>query len=377
MAQQATLHKKAVTAPTIRRAVLGGICLFVLGGILAAGLWPFNPRPRNKVQWLTPENGLEFRTAGTIFTEGPIIPRSTAEQVTLDVWLQPAVDTTAPILSFFKIRPDEQFRLIQYGDTLLLEKKGGADAAELEIEHGLNIRQNTFFTITADKEQTLVYVNGVLAKTSSHFHLTPGDLSGRLVVGAQPFDYDSWSGQLLGLAIYHRRLTATQALAHYQSWITDKDSARASGELEDALALYRFDEHHGKLGHSAVAPGPDLLIPAAFTILEKRVLDLPWPATSEWSYWQSVAINIAGFIPLGFCFCAFLHNGRIWRRVSTPLAVIIFGAAVSLTIEILQFYLPTRDSSLTDVITNTLGTAIGVCFYQLASSRLVAWLKSS
>jgi VanZ family protein len=378
MAQAAAFHKKTVTVPIIRSAILGSICLIVLGGILVAGLWPFNPRPLNKVKWLTHENGLEFRRAGTIFTEEPInVPRSNVEQITLDVWLQPAADTTAPILAFFKIRPREQFRLLQYGDSLLLQKQGGLDVAEFEIEHSLNIRQSTFFTITADKEQTSVYVNGTLTKTSSHFNLSSGNLSGRLVVGAQPFDYDSWGGQLRGLAIYHRRLTAAQALAHYESWISTKASARAAADLEDAVVLYQFDEHQGQLVHSLVASGPDLLIPQAFTVLEKRFLDLPAPAISDQAYLQDVAINVIGFIPLGFCFCAFLHIGKIWPRVSTPLAVVVFGAAVSLTIEILQFYLPTRDSSLTDVITNTLGTAIGVGLYYLASRQLVARLKSS
>src|SRR5262249_43023867 len=184
--------------------------LAILGVILVAGLWPFNPRPFNKVQWLAPGNGIEFRPDGIIFTEKPIrVPSSNEGLVSLDLWVRPAIDDTAPILSFDKRQPDEQFRVLQYGTTLLLQqKKNGVDVAELEVEHSLTPKQDTFFTITADRRQTSVYVNGVLAKTSTNFIVTPDNLSGRLVAGAQPFEYDSWAGQLRVLAIYQRLNTS-------------------------------------------------------------------------------------------------------------------------------------------------------------------------
>jgi glycopeptide antibiotics resistance protein len=44
-------------------------------------------------------------------------------------------------------------------------------------------------------------------------------------------------------------------------------------------------------------------------------------------------------------------------------ATIVFGAVVSFAIEVLQAFLPTRDSGMTDIITNTLGTCIGALRY--------------
>jgi glycopeptide antibiotics resistance protein len=73
-------------------------------------------------------------------------------------------------------------------------------------------------------------------------------------------------------------------------------------------------------------------------------------------------LNIAGFIPLGFFFTVYFS---LVRPIPRPrIMVVVLGLTISLTIETAQYFLPTRDSSMTDVITNTLGTAIGVAFYQ-------------
>jgi len=65
------------------------------------------------------------------------------------------------------------------------------------------------------------------------------------------------------------------------------------------------------------------------------------------------------------------------RRVKrVALMAVFLGALVSLTIEILQSYLPTRDSGMTDIITNTLGTWVGVAaFRSEAAQTLFAALR--
>jgi VanZ family protein len=365
-------------APKVIRVILGCACLGVLFGILAAGLRPFNPRPSNNVTWLAKGNGLEFRPNGIVVIEEPFPVQALGRaQSSLELWLQPAIDDTAPILCFYRVKPKREFLVLQYGDTLLLQTRNRSDLLALEVDHVLRPQHDAFVTITSDSRETAVYVDGVLAERSSQFVLTPEDFSGHLVAGAQPFDYDHWSGQLRALAIYSRQLTPDQALAHYQRWTNSQSSASWETDSDNAIAIYRFDERSGKTVHNAAARGPSLLIPDTFEVPEKNFLELPWEnAAPALAYFQDIAINIAGFIPLGFFLYAFLNVGIGSRRFSVPLAVTLVGFTVSLTIEILQFFLPSRDSSVTDVISNSLGTVIGVMLFRLAQKPISAGLRA-
>jgi glycopeptide antibiotics resistance protein len=71
-----------------------------------------------------------------------------------------------------------------------------------------------------------------------------------------------------------------------------------------------------------------------------------------------VALNILLFMPLG----AYLYHEGQQRRTNMSTVLILTTAAgliLSLTVEFLQRYLPSRDSSLVDVVANTSGGVLG------------------
>ncbi|MDQ6685036.1 MAG: VanZ family protein, partial [Pseudomonadota bacterium] len=82
---------------------------------------------------------------------------------------------------------------------------------------------------------------------------------------------------------------------------------------------------------------------------------LGWP---RWWTWFDLVANLLGYLPFGFfLFVAFVRSGR--RGQPAAVLAIFLGTALSLVMETLQNYLPTRVSSNVDLALNALGTALG------------------
>jgi hypothetical protein len=356
----------------IQKKVLGLICASVLVSILSAGLWPFHA-PKNEVSWLSDGNGLHVGTYGVMLTPNPLGFAGLRDAIScsVEIWLQPAiVDVGGTILAFYA--PEARtvgFSLHQSIDNLLLRRGTyqGRGKAELYAVHLFRKSKQLFITITSSPQGTEVYLNGALVRTSPQFRLSTQDLTGQIVVGNNPLVDDGWQGQLRGLAIYDRELNAAEVLQHYDDWTTNQ---KAEIKNEGPVALYLFNERTGSIVRNQMNSETDLHIPEHFLLLHAPFLKRPWSEFEPgWGYWKNVLINIAGFIPLGFFFCAYFSSVR---RLGRPiLATIVLGGLVSFTIEALQAFLPTRDSGMTDIITNTLGTGIGAMLYGCESVQAV------
>ena len=224
-------------------------------------------------------------------------------------------------------------------------------------------------SISSDRSGTTVYADGTFVKKYPNLRFSSGDLSGRLIVGNSPVTTDDWNGQVRGLAVYDRELTADEVSQHFADWMTNETKGLAS---EGAVALYLFNEQGGNMVHNQIDSSTDLLIPERFFVLHEQFLERPWDEfRQDWNYWKDVGINIAGFVPLGFSFFAFFLTVRKIRR--PVLVTVALGFTVSLSIEVLQSFLPTRDSGMTDLITNTIGTALGVLAFKYGA----VWLTRS
>lgn len=349
----------------MKTTLLGVLCVVVLCVIFSLGLWPFHP-PRNDVSWLKQSNGIEFGRYGTVLSSGEL-GGSGSDSLSIEIWAQPnRWQNSATILALYRSRNRALFTVRQSLTDLELS---------IETRHrsrthfyagnalGPSLRQKkpVFITVTSAQDGSNVYLDGVLVMTEPHFTIPREVLAGRLIVGDSPLQPDSFRGQIRGVAIYNAELNSAQVLRHYRSWTGTGGPDIVQGEHN--IALYLYGEKAGRVIHNSVSGGVDLDIPESYFVLDKIALEPFWTEFNfSRGYWGGNLKNIIGFVPVGFCFYPWIMAAGSTRRAT--LLTLVLGFLVSLTIEVLQIFLPTRDSGTTDLFTNTLGTYVGVFCYR-------------
>ena len=348
-------------------------CILVISTIFAAGLWPFNPFPKNQVAWLATGKGLQFGDHGVVFAREPVeqnrLKRDSS--CTLAIRVQPdAVSrgATGTILGIYTPENTSQFRLLQWRDFLLIRKdyrdaKNRFKTTEVDLDRAFVNPEPVSFTITSGPEGSVAYRDGIRAAGTTRVGLSCADFAGQMVLGDSALIDNAWRGNILDLVIYDRELTRQEIASKFASWNVNQ-SVQDPGVDQHIVAQYRFTEGGGQQVHGQPGSAPDLYIPEIFKVPHKKMLMWPWEESHDKLELRDVCINIFGFVPFGFVFVAYLTWNRNARQ--STIVTILFGAAISLTIEILQEYIPGRDSGILDVITNTFGTFLGVLLFRLA-----------
>lgn len=381
--------------------MLGWLTLAVLAAIFFLGLWPFNVRPADIVRWLTsskrqrlalfPPNevtwlkngpGLRFGEHGSVFSEVPLrVDSQGGEACALELWIRPTLPNyVTTVLAFTTKQNPLQFLVRQLENSLELsrvvrDEKGAVRKERMVVTRVFPFRKYPWIliTISADADGTVVYVDGKRRNNNKNFKMNASDLAGRIVLGDSPQGHEPWTGELGGLAIYPAAMTERQAAQDYALW--NLDNGLSTDGLPPAMALYRFQERDGREAKSAKAGAPDLTMPETYATVYPAFLRPFWKEYEETGrYWVNTLLNVAAFVPLGFFLYGYLSASQ---RVNGPmLAAVAAGFLVSLTVEVLQYFLPLRDSGMTDLITNTAGTWLGAALFRGSFQRdgLGGWL---
>ena len=284
--------------------LLGLVCACMVAGLLAAGLWPFHA-PKNQVTWIPGGNGVHLGHHATLLssTKFQAPPGRKNVPCSVEVWFKPDFADSGTLFTFYTPGRQRQFWLHQSSSFLALridphDGLYGTASTRLYIDNVFHPGKPRFVTIVSDAGETSVYVDGALVRKTSDFLLSAEDLVGELIVGNSFGRDHSWSGELLGLALYRQSLTPAQEGEHFATWSTR--GVPEISESEHPIALYLFDEHAGTVARNQVASGPDLYIPDRFTVVDQAFLQPFWSEIyPTWSGLEDVLVNIGGFIPFG------------------------------------------------------------------------------
>jgi hypothetical protein len=341
----------------------------------AIGWWPYDFSPKNRVAWLAGENGLRFmgenvthgRTVGGyVRSAGPPLKEdSDSRGFSIEVLLRSAEDSKGGVPYFLSFVDDSgkvALLLGQWRSSLVIRRPAqGYDVREKWKEIGAKdalpkgIRR--LITIVMDAKGTSIYVDGLRARSYplQFDDFARGIMDCSIILGNSPSGKASWSGDVLGLAFYGIGLNDSEVLESFHEWTRGEKTGKTR-----QTALYLFDEGAGSRVHDASDAAAPLMIPA-HPAFQKEVLVRPLIRDySRLLYMKDTVVNILGFIPLGFFLSvSIMKKGRRSMMGRTILIAAAVGALVSMTIEIVQAFIPVRDSSLMDLICNTVGTVLG------------------
>jgi VanZ family protein len=354
------------------------VSVMVLGTTLSAGLWPFSFHKKNDASWRPQQGGLYFGATGMAISKGKFATTRTnaSDGCSIELWIEPAATwDSSTILSFYEPGVASRFQIRQSGDDVKFTSYRGDEGTavaqrNLFVDHVFRKDERVLVTITSIDDRLNIYVDGVLKRSARGVKMQASDFSGILIIANAQEGNFSWSGTFRGLALYDRTLPAAEVNENYDLW--RKDSGRIGQKTASPYALYLFNEGSGERLHNIGRESPDLEIPKNYFIFEPSFLVPFWKEYQpSWDYAKDLAINVFGLVPTGCCLAALLAwiNGS--RR--SLLYATFLGFSISLTIEILQAFIPTRFSGTTDLITNTSGAALGAWLYLNGKSQI--WLE--
>jgi VanZ family protein len=366
------------------KAALRVLCLVMLVALLAAGLWPFDFSPKNNAVWMAGAQGLSFSPYGIAVARQPVALPAPAPQpsaVTVELYLQPSryyFTDYAEIFSLYRPGQSDWFTIAKDGPRLYLD--GRYDTGEkpsgvqrLRAFDVFRRDQTDLLTVVAGPAGTYVYRDGLLLHSFPEAKPFPQTLAGEPVLGNSPNGHAAWTGNVFGLAIYSRALSPAEVEQDNLAWTSR--SLQSLGAQPGIVALFPFQEGSGATIHDLISGGPSLQIPAGLKPPHHAYLELP--SRRSFHRIRDVVQNIVGLMPFGFLVAGCIQYGKQSSLSRAVVLAMLAGLALSLTIEILQAYLPSRDSSLTDVINNTLGSGLGALFWPLGMRVLKAWEKAT
>lgn len=354
------------------------LLLVVTLATLWAGLDPKDYRFHNEVSWLPDRPGLRFGKYGRVHTE-PFLEAATTSNLnrdgfTFNLAINPSATPGAGFRTIAAFHAgDDRTQLVigQWRDFLIVMNGDDYDSKRrrprVTADTSLIDERPLLVTIASTTNGTSLYLNGERADANARLHLTLPSTPepGRLVLGDSVNASQPWTGDLTFCELQLGAVSARDAQAQYQRWQSGEPGS--TGRPATSLLRHTFTAKDAPLIPSQGSLAEPLIIPPRLHALGARSLawDLP-TGTSDRGLALDVAVNFLGFMPFGFAFALMAKPYR-GGALQTLLFATCAGFALSLVIELTQAWLPSRDSSLRDLLLNTAGSPAGACLLLIAS----------
>jgi glycopeptide antibiotics resistance protein len=132
----------------------------------------------------------------------------------------------------------------------------------------------------------------------------------------------------------------------------------AGEDYASAQLAYPFSEQTHRRAVDRSANGIDLTFPRETILLTPKLFASGIDSFARRAS-LDVIINLCGFIPLGFFLVALFAEVSPMARLQAVGAAIAIGFALSFGIELVQAWIPSRSSSLLDLLLNVAGSGLG------------------
>jgi hypothetical protein len=350
------------------------VLLFLLGTVVISMLYfgfrLKGYRPANNVHWVDSGPGISFGRFGIAYTE-PIVWNSPGgkDAFSLEIALQP--DSLSGGFHFVMVAHggDDAHQLLigQWQSSIIAmhgddyDNRRRSPKVTVDVRDAVN--EPALLSLVSGNKGTRLYLNGELKRENSALQLRWPDAGAgaHLVLGNSVYGHNYWRGAVTGMAVYAHALSREQVYRNYRAWRQRGDFSFAQPHATELLFL--LDEGGGEIARDRSGNDRHLMVPAGMKILKKEILMPQWQmGRLQWYYEKDAFVNFFGFWPLGFLLAAALERSRRFRKYYIAGAVIC-GFLFSLSIELGQVWIPSRTSSLLDLILNTLGALFGILLY--------------
>jgi hypothetical protein len=366
------------TAPRskIVNRVLSVLFGLVVAVIFYAGLDPAGHPFRNGATWSKDGPGLDFDGAGFAYTD-PFVEQATAERFQENGFtLELVLEIPSPIESRFKFLANlhngndaSQLLLGQWRNWLILMNGDDYDhrrrLPRITVDISNNFGSPILVTCTSGIDGTRIYIDGVLrSKKNVHLTIPGGRSSGQLILGNSVSGENPWLGWLGGVSLY--------------SWVQGPGNVRDNTlHRQDLFALspLRPDgcelwvplvEGPAETARDRSGWGRDVAVRSDVTYLTRRLYDpILGQDRFDAGFWRDFRINLLGFIPFGFLLMGLLTGSRKRGTIASVVIVTVAGFLLSAGIEYVQSWFPARNSSMLDLLLNTLGAELGAWLWAI------------